>query len=109
MSVLSVIMQGFPGEVDTIANLTWVSPPGIPPNPIWFIISLISPPNIFPKSSDIISFLAPVPPITTMSPLLTGFPRSPRLKLSGFPFIRIPCWAGATVTFFASTTFALDT
>jgi len=37
-----------------------------------------------------------------MSPFVTGFPRSPRLKLSGSPWTTIPFWAGAIVIFFAS-------
>lgn len=43
--------------------------------------------------------------MTTMSPFVTGLPRSPRLKLSGSPWTMIPFWAGAIVIFFASLIF----
>jgi len=34
ISVFSVIMTGWFGDVETIANLSWVNPPDIPPKPI---------------------------------------------------------------------------
>ncbi len=40
-----------------------------------------------------------------MSPFVTGFPKSPRLKLSGSPWTTIPFCAGAIVIFFASFLF----
>jgi len=54
--VFSVITTGWFGAVETIANLSCVSPPGIPPKPIWLKISFMSPPNKSPKPSDAMSF-----------------------------------------------------
>ncbi len=55
--VFSVMITGWFGAVETIANLICVSPPGIPPKPIWLKISFMSPPNKSPKPSPITSFL----------------------------------------------------